>query len=107
MRLRSLAVLPLLALSLSACGTSDTAYEAATAARAETVQDALTAQDAHNATYRTPCETDDSIGCVWDASANGDGQGQSYWADLDGNVFPITHAEARGFLDGSLPIPGQ
>lgn len=71
------------------------------------MQDAITAQDAHNATYRTACETDDSIGCVWDASANGDGQGQSYWADLDGNVFPIPHADARGYLDGSLPIPGK
>lgn len=40
-----------------------------------------------------PCPTEDSIGCYWDASEHGSGDGLSYVTDHDGNTF---------YVDGSI-----
>jgi hypothetical protein len=33
-----------------------------------------------------PCPTEDSVGCYWDASARGNGVGQSFTVDAEGQV---------------------
>lgn len=35
----------------------------------------------------TPCATEDSLGCFWDADVQGNGQGSSFVVDTDGTVY--------------------
>jgi len=42
-----------------------------------------------------PCATEDSVSCVWDAAAQGNGRGRSYVTDADGRqTFTDTPADA-------------
>ena len=36
-----------------------------------------------------PCEFEHSVECYWDASARGNGQGDSFWVDAEGIVHYI------------------
>lgn len=45
-----------------------------------------------------PCEYEDSPACVWDASVRGNGIGQSFYADFDGEIHPIMDGQAAYLL---------
>ena len=45
-----------------------------------------------------PCAYEDSNNCVWDAKHMGNGTGQSYFAGVDGKVYPLPHHIAHHLL---------
>jgi len=57
------------------------------------------AKNAEHAPIYSPCEYEDSVSCVWDAETMGNGQGQSFVSDKDGNITYIGSAEARSLLE--------
>lgn len=45
---------------------------------------------------RTPaCATEDSTGCYWDATTRGNGQGESFYTDAEGNTYYIRDNSAE------------
>lgn len=39
------------------------------------------------------CATEDSTGCYWDAATQGNGQGESFYTDAEGNTYYLPTAE--------------
>lgn len=57
----------------------------------------------------TPCPTEDSVGCYWDADTMGNGTGRSYTVDTDGTVHywgcsVVTAYDAQGV---QVPVLGH
>lgn len=48
--------------------------------------------------YLPACETEDANGCVWIANEHGNRVGTSFYADLEGNVTPVTDDAARAMV---------
>ena len=46
----------------------------------------------------TPCPTEDSTNCVWDATAQGNGHGQSF-IDIDGTAYNLDVPEGHYILE--------
>ena len=65
----------------------------------------LTGAPAHGASVRTewsPCPTEDSVNCVWDAVHRGNGQGKSLFVGRAGVAHPIPHHIAHSLVTGKM-----
>lgn len=43
--------------------------------------------DGFRTPFNTPCPTEDSTGCYWDADTMGNGHGNSFVVDYDGTTY--------------------